>query len=556
MGGRSEGVAYSRLNQLEETSVDNVVLTVRLSGINLVVSSAYVRPDDFEGLRRTIKVIQSCKTYVDKNCLNGALFFGDLNARQTYWGDKSCNLLGEELIQIADHFSLLNDGEPTFLAANGYSVIDLCICYGPLFDRCKHSLSTDEFAELFTGAPHRGHVPVSMRLERSSITEKTKKLWIEKADWVGWTSFIESRINDLMVVGDDPVFLWNEFKNLLHQASFGHIPLECVSNHSKPFWNSDLTDASNELRFLHKKFKYKSNFENGQKLQAAKEFFKILLNKSVTEWMKNYLSSLGHERGREFWTSYKALLNTKHEEVGLIRSKEGTLLYAPEEISKEFETTFFRGEHLKKRSFNDTTQLQTEAKINQPHDGPEQNIEVFHDETTFDELKNAILKSSNIKSFDIDGLLLTMIKNLGTKALLFLLNIFNACWEYHVWPGTESRVVFIRKPNKERYDECSSYRPLSNSSNIGKTLERILATRNKSHLDMNGLLGDEQQGFRSKRNTTRTLYRLHLMLENAKRSRLPTALLNIDLEKVFDSVWVDGLLFKLLEHNISGKCIR
>ena len=43
------------------------------------------------------------------------------------------------------------------------------------------------------------------------------------------------------------------------------------------------------------------------------------------------------------------------------------------------------------------------------------------------------------------------------------------------------------------------------------------------------------------------------MLENAKRTRLPTVLLNIDHEKAFDSVWVDGLLFKLLEHNIYGK---
>ena len=269
--------------------------------------------------------------------------------------------------------------------------------------------------------------------------------------------------------------------------------------------------------------------------------------------MENYLSSLGHKRGREFWTSYKALLNTKHEEVSLIRNKEERLLYSPEEISKEFETTFFGGEHMKKQIFNDATQLQVEVKVNQPHDDPEHDIEVFHDKITFVELKNAILKSSNTKSFDIDGLHLTMIKNLGTKALLFLLNIFNVCWEYHVWPWTESRVVFIRKPNKERYYECSSYRPLSISSHIGKTLERILATRIKSYLDVNGLLGDEQEGFRSKRNTTRSLYRLHLMLENAKRSRLPTALLNIDLEKAFDSVWVDGLLFKLLEHNISGK---
>ena len=187
-----------------------------------------------------------------------------------------------------------------------------------------------------------------------------------------------------------------------------------------------MTDASNELRFLRKKIKYKSNFENGQKLKAAKEHFKILLNKSVTEWMENYLSSLGQKRGREFWTSHRALLNTKHGEVGLKRSKEKRLLYAPEEISKEFETTFFGGEHLKKQIFNDATQLQVEAKINQHYDGAEHDLEVFHDEITFDELKNAILKSSNTKSFDIDGLHLTMIKNLGFKALVFLLKIFNA----------------------------------------------------------------------------------------------------------------------------------
>ena len=50
MGGRPGGVAvllknhipYSRHNQLEDTSADNV-LTVRVSGIKLVVSTAYVR---------------------------------------------------------------------------------------------------------------------------------------------------------------------------------------------------------------------------------------------------------------------------------------------------------------------------------------------------------------------------------------------------------------------------------------------------------------------------------------------------------------------------------
>ena len=112
---------------------------------------------------------------------------------------------------------------------------------------------------------------------------------------------------------------------------------------------------------------------------------------------------------------------------------------------------FFGGEHVKKQIINDATQLQVEVKINQPHDDPEHGNEVLQDEITFDELKNAILKSNNTESFGIDCLHVTMIKKLGTKALLFLLTIFNACWEYYVWPWKESRVTSrIHTQTKQR----------------------------------------------------------------------------------------------------------
>ena len=50
------------------------------------------------------------------------------------------------------------------------------------------------------------------------------------------------------------------------------------------------------------------------------------------------------------------------------------------------------------------------------------------------------------------GLHVTMIKNLSTKVLFFQLTTFNASWEHHVWPWTQSQVVFIRKA-KKRNDE-------------------------------------------------------------------------------------------------------
>ena len=79
MRGSSGGVAvvlknhfsYSRLDQHKDTPVDTVVLTVRLGGINLVVTTSYVRPDDIVGLRKLMKF---CKTNADKSYLNGDLF--------------------------------------------------------------------------------------------------------------------------------------------------------------------------------------------------------------------------------------------------------------------------------------------------------------------------------------------------------------------------------------------------------------------------------------------------------------------------------------------------
>ena len=55
---------------------------------------------------------------------------------------------------------------------------------------------------------------------------------------------------------------------------------------------------------------------------------------------------------------------------------------------------------------------------------------------------------------------------------------------------------------------------------------------------------EEQEGFREKRSTVRSLYRVQLELEDIQRKKTGV-LLNIDLAKAFDCVWIDGLLYKL-----------
>ena len=78
-----------------------------------------------------------------------------------------------------------------------------------------------------------------------------------------------------------------------------------------------------------------------------------------------------------------------------------------------------------------------------------------------------------------------------------------------------------------------------------KLFERILEHRLRQHLDINGLIDDSQEGFRKKRGSGRYIYQLIENLQNVKHNNKTAAALFIDLEKAFDSIWIDGTLFKL-----------
>ena len=120
--------------------------------------------------------------------------------------------------------------------------------------------------------------------------------------------------------------MWEFFKNSLREATLLFIPFKKVTQHSKPFWCTELTIASKELRQLRRNFRYKSNYANLEKLAEAKELFKRLLSEKASAWMKDYLKTLGHKRGKEFWVSYRKLFAGSSSQVDLIKNKHGKLL--------------------------------------------------------------------------------------------------------------------------------------------------------------------------------------------------------------------------------------
>ena len=194
--------------------------------------------------------------------------------------------------------------------------------------------------------------------------------------------------------------------------------------------------------------------------------------------------------------------------------------------------------------------LQTEVSISL-----QETLDIWQDEFSLTELEKA-LKTVKNSSLDNDLIHPKMFQNWGHDTKLAVLDLFNMCWTKSIWPWGTSKINFIKKTGKSAYDIPPSFRHISITSHIGKLFERMIKRRLRTFLEEESIIEEEQEGFQSGKNTLRSLYRLDLECEWARTHEESAALLNVDIENAFDSVWLDGLIYKLKNLKINMKMIK
>ena len=197
-----------------------------------------------------------------------------------------------------------------------------------------------------------------------------------------------------------------------------------------------------------------------------------------------------------------------------MQSSDGRLATSKEEISEELRKTFFLGQHLKGRSFDEDHYIEVTRRVrNQdPLVNAEHDEELFHEDFLMYELECAIKDIPQSDAFDNDGIHASMLKHFGIRMKLRLLKLLKSCWHESTWPWNSSRVHFIKKPDKSSYAFSSSYRPIIISSHVGELFERMINRRLRTFLTSCEIFKEEQKGFREKRSTVRSLYRMQLEL--------------------------------------------
>ncbi|GBP20662.1 Probable RNA-directed DNA polymerase from transposon BS [Eumeta japonica] len=155
-----------------------------------------------------------------------------------------------------------------------------------------------------------------------------------------------------------------------------------------------------------------------------------------------------------------------------------------------------------------------------------------------------ILKAK--KAPGLDGIRNKEIILFSILFLSLLVAIFNACLKNCCFPPVwkEAEVIGILKPGKSR-NLPASYRPISLLRGLSKLYEKILKARLSEHLFRKGLIIDELFGFRPNHSfLQQALYLVEYITESFKTKKKTVAVFFAAV-KVFDRVWLAGLLYKL-----------
>lgn len=182
---------------------------------------------------------------------------------------------------------------------------------------------------------------------------------------------------------------------------------------------------------------------------------------------------------------------------------------------------------------------------------------LFNDQfTSPTDLRSAIQSGNAKKSSGHDKISNFVIKRLPATAIIFITIILNNCLNNSYFPTKWKIAEIFPIPKKSGANSISNYRPISLLPNLSKLLEMLILNQIRSLCTTLDIVQHNQFGFKAAHSTFHPLLMLHADVTLGLNKKEATAVCLLDIEKAFDSVWIEGLVFKLKSLNFPKHIIR
>ena len=170
------------------------------------------------------------------------------------------------------------------------------------------------------------------------------------------------------------------------------------------------------------------------------------------------------------------------------------------------------------------------------------------------EISKCIKELKNKKSSGCDSVLNEMLKYGHYYLLQPLKKLFNLVLCSSKYPSLWSFGTITPLHKKGSISDPSNYRGITISSCIGKLFNKILNNRLVEFLQKRDILCKEQIGFIKGNRTTDHMFILKNLIDrHTHKGASPLYTCFVDFRRAFDTVWHDGLFYKLRRMGVSDK---
>lgn len=528
----------AELLELANDFQESLWVKVELSQYKMaIVGCIYRSPNSNEF--NNLRLLDLLEVAAKQKC-TALIIVGDFNYKEVNWSTRTVNTRENHPAHMI--FDKLNDlfleqiiTEPTrfrtgeqentldWLITNTPEVIEDVELRSPLGDKGDHCTMLFNI-NITTKQINHDNKPNFFRGDYNKM-----KILLDKIDWK--YKLADKNCSDS----------WKYFNNIIVDLVEKYIPKS--SSKVKPIgqsWiSSEAKEAIRHKNRLWRKYLRNRNSENWQNFKIARN----LANRTVNKIKSDFELKIAHEiktNPKQFWK--------------YVRSKSSESADFPTMIDSEGKT--YTSDVDKANCFNKyfASVYTIECLTNQPT--PENKSKGKHLNTVIisPEKINKLLSKLNISKAAgpdmLHGKILYELRNQIDEPLNI---IFNKSFNEGTLPD-EWKLAFIKPLHKKgSKKQVSNYRPVSLTSIVCKTFERLIRNDMVNYMEENNLLSEQQHGFRSGKSCTTQLLELMEIWTDLLDQGFPIDCIYLDFAKAFDKVPHDRLRNKLKAYGFEGK---
>ena len=367
-------------------------------------------------------------------------------------------------------------------------------------------------------------------------------------DWTSFSITLEEKYKEF---GHIIPQYWNETEiegetsllyELINETLDEHAPKEKIFPRVRPtWWTEEISKKSNKVKKVFKILKKHRNYISQQRWDEYREMKNNLnkdIRKSKRKSYQQYLSEITDFKGTA--RLMKQMQKVPQAKLGILKKEDGKFTESIEESM----------DLLMDTHFPESQDLDLSLATNNE----------FLDQTIIEDLswitpdltRSAINTFGSQKAAGSDTLKPIILQNLPDNIINWITKIFTACIQLSYTPAEwrKSKVIFLPKPNKNDYSNPRSFRPISLTSFLFKTLERLTYWELERTTLITNPLHNNQHAFRKGGFCTETILSgVVNNIEKAFHDKNIVLMTFLDIKGAFDNISLESAIKSMATHN-------